>query len=129
MVAGEEDCFDKSAPVTAPGIGKGEVGRGEEERRGMSVRQSVEVTVPQVYTADSSSVTDSVVSTPHQGQGELSISDLTPSETQTTIEEHLTTHPPPTTTLPLQRKCVVLPYTTMYMCIYRVLVHVYILVV
>ena len=102
ITAGEEDSFDKSAPVS---IGRREIGRGEEERRGTSVRQSVELTVPGVYTADSSSVTDSVVSTPNQGQGELSISDLTPSETQATIDEHLTPHPPPpTTTLPLQRK-------------------------
>lgn len=106
IAAGEEDSFDKSEPVTSPlsiGPGKRGMGGGEGEGRRTSVRQSVEVTVPHVCSGDSISVTESVVSTPHQGQGELSISELTPSETQGTIEVHLTPLPPPPT-LPLQRK-------------------------
>ena len=65
------------------------------------IRHSVEVTMPRV--ADSSSVTESVLSTPQhqqQGAGELSMSELTPSED--TVEQHL---PPTTATLPPQCMC------------------------
>ena len=84
--------------------------RGEKEREKVARHSAVEGQV--LCTTDSSSpATQSVISTPppprHQGPGELSVSDLTPSEVQFNPEEETPTCTtaalPTTVALPLQR--------------------------